>query len=224
MTVTFTICPKCSRYGTAYFEGILQLRSSEEGTIRADVIEAVRNEIAKYASRGVHCTKEGKVPGGMDFQITSQKHIQTIGRRLHEQFGGTLKVNSQLFSRSRETSRDLFRVNVLLELPRFVKGDVVRIGHPDRSGYALVHITSIGKKMIGDDLIHKKGVTVDYHKAQVDVLPSKKTTITQVYPRIEVLDPNTYQSVPVENPKEIRQAKQGDKVRIVEDEGRYWVM
>ena len=213
MTVAFTICTKCSKVGTQYFEGILQLRT--EGELREEVIEATRNEIAKYAERGVHCTKQGHVRGGMDFLLTSQKHVQAIGRRLHEQFGGILKINSQLFSRSRETSRDLFRVNVLLELPTFMKGDVV-----DVDG-RLVKVTKAGKKLIGDDLIYGKGVTLDYRRSCTEVVEPRKTTVSKAYPRVEVLDPETYQPVPVENPGK---QKPGDKVRVVEHKGKYWIV
>lgn len=217
VTVIFTICQKCSKAGTTYFEGIFQLRTADGKELRRDVLQTVRNEIAKHAVRGVYCTKEDAVGNGIDFQITSQKHVQTIGRRLHETLGGTLKINSRIFSRNKQTSKDVFRVNVLLELPPFVKGDVVRI--VDK----VIRVTSMGKKIMGEDLVQKRGVTVDYKSADVTVLPVKKVAVSQVYPRLEILEPETYQPVPLENP-EGRKLKQGDKVRVVEDNGRYWIV
>lgn len=217
LTLLFTTCPKCSKAGTTYFEGTLQLRSAGDKELRKDVLETVRSEIAKHAVRGVYCTKEDAVGNGIDFQITSQKHVQTIGRRLQEMFGGTLKINSRIFTRNKQTSKDVFRVNVLLELPSFVKGDVVRIDDK------LVHITRVGKKIIGDDLRQKRGVTVDYANARVHVLPQKKGVITQLYPRVEILEPEQYQPVPLENAAG-KKVKLGDKVQVVENEGRYWIV
>ncbi|MBI4150339.1 hypothetical protein HY488_02965 [Candidatus Woesearchaeota archaeon] len=216
-TITFTICPKCSKHGTEYFEGALQLRSAHEKEIRQDILDAVRNEIAKHAERGVHCTKEDRVGNGIDFQITSQKHVQTIGRKLHEMFGGTLKINSRIFTRNRQTSKDVYRVNVFLELPKFVKGDVVQIDDK------IILVTKVGKKIIGDDLIHNKGVTVDYQQKMVEVLPVRKATISQVYPHLEVLEPESYQPVHLENPPK-RHLQVGDKVKIIEYKGQYWVI
>jgi len=215
--VSFTLCPKCGKLGTDYFEGILQVRSADGDEIRKDMLEAVRDEIARHAPRGVYCTKEDVVRNGMDFQLTSQKHVQTIGRRLHEELGGILKINPRIFTRNKQTSKDVFRINVLLELPPFIKGDVVRADD------TLIRITKVGKKIIGDDLLHKKGVTLDYRGKHVDVLPAKKASISQAYPRLEILDPDTYQSVPLENPP-VRALKQGEKVKVVEDGGRYWLI
>ena len=210
-TLELTICPKCSKKGTQYFEGILQLRNPTQ-----EVIEFIRSEADKQKERGIYITKEEKIAygKGMDFYFTSQKYIQNLGLKLQNTFGGILKVNPSLFSRSRETSKDLFRVNVLFELLDFKIGDVVAIGNK------IVHVTEIGKIGIGFDLKTGNKTNFDYRKKDYKVLEKKKTSDVKIYPHIEVLDPETYQNVRIKNKKD---AKVGDEVEIVMDEGLAYI-
>jgi NMD protein affecting ribosome stability and mRNA decay len=53
------------------------------------------------------------------------------------------------------------------------------------------------------------------------VLKPVKTTVSKLEPQIEVLDPDTYQSVPVENSKKL---KLGEKVKVVKDKGLFYVL
>ena len=211
-SLELTICPKCSKKGTQYFEGILQLRNPTQ-----EVIGFIRSEAGKQKERGIYITKEEKIAygKGMDFYFTSQKYIQNLGQKLQNTFGGILKINPSLFSRSRETSKDLFRVNVLFELLDFRIGDVVAIDNK------IVHVTEIGKTGIGYDLKTGKKTNFDYRKRDYEVLEKKKTSVVKIYPHIEVLDPETYQSMKTENRKE---AKSGDEAEIVMDKGLVYIL
>lgn len=211
-SMELTTCPKCSKKGTQYFEGILQLRNPTQ-----EVIEFIRSEARKQKEKGIYITKEEKIAygKGMDFYFTSQKYIQNLGQKLQNTFGGILKINPSLFSRNRQTSKDLFRVNVLFELLDFKVGDIVAIDNK------VVHVTEIGKIGIGHDLKTGKKTNFDYRKKDYKVLEKKKTTIVKIYPYIDVLDPETYQSIKTENSKE---AKVGDETEIVMDKGAVYLL
>ena len=102
-----------------YFEGILQLRNESQA-----LIDAVARHIEK--KENVNIAKIANVPNGVDIYISSQRFLRPLGQKLQAQFGGVLKATNRLFSRNHLTSREVYRVNVLLRLPNFKKGDTIR--------------------------------------------------------------------------------------------------
>ncbi|MFC1734417.1 NMD3-related protein [candidate division KSB1 bacterium] len=153
--IELTTCPKCSKEGTQYFEGILQLRNPNP-----EVVEFIRKEAKDQKSRGIYITDEKDVAygKGIDFYFTSQKYIQNLGLKLQKTFGGILKINPKLFSKSRQTSKDLYRVNVLFELLDFKIGDVILVDNK------ILKVTDLGKKGSGVDLKTGKKTNFDYKK------------------------------------------------------------
>ena len=106
-----------------YFQGILQLRN-----VNNDVLDFVRQQVNKRDD--VAITKVVKQPNGYDYYITSQKYLQTIGKKLRESFGGFLKTSSRLHTRSR-TGKDLYRVNVLFKMSKYKVGSIVNVRGDD---------------------------------------------------------------------------------------------
>ncbi|PIN86864.1 hypothetical protein COV19_02560 [Candidatus Woesearchaeota archaeon CG10_big_fil_rev_8_21_14_0_10_44_13] len=205
--IEMTTCPKCSKKGTKYFEGVLQLRNPNE-----EVIGFIRNDIRGQAGKGVYITKEERVEygKGVDFYITSQKYLQTLGFKLQKKFGGIMKVNSRLFSRNKQTSKDIFRVNVLFEMLDFKVGDVVLVGNKP------IKVTDISKIATGYDLAMEKKTNFEYKKKDYRVLERKKTSVVKIYPSVEVMDPETYQNLKTGNRKNV---SMGDEVEVVIVEG-----
>ena len=101
-----------------YFEGILQLRNPSD-----KLIESTIKEIEKKGD--VSIANIIKVKNGVDVYVSSQRFLRTLGRKLQNRFGGHLEVSTKLHTKNRLTSRDVHRVNVLLKLPNFKKGDIV---------------------------------------------------------------------------------------------------
>ena len=106
-----------------YFQGILQLRN-----VNNDVMDFVKQQVNKRDD--VAITKVVKQPNGYDYYITSQKYLQTIGKKLRESFGGFLKTSSRLHTRSR-TGKDLYRVNVLFKMSKYKVGSIVNVRGDD---------------------------------------------------------------------------------------------
>lgn len=106
--------PKHSRY----FEGILQLRNPTE-----EVNNFIKLELEKNPA--ISISKTVKHRTGLDIYLSSKKFLQGLGRQLQQKFGGELKISAEHFSRDRQTSKDMFRVNVLYRYTGIKTGDVI---------------------------------------------------------------------------------------------------
>ena len=88
-----------------------------------EVVNFVVSEIEKDPAGAISKVKE--VGDGYDIYITRQKILRSLGNKLQKQFGGQILVSTRIHTRSRQTSRDLYRVNLLFKLPHFKKGDII---------------------------------------------------------------------------------------------------
>ncbi len=216
--IQYPICPKCSLKNTPYFEGILQLRNTAYRQFR-DVVTFIQEEALGKQDKGIFITRQEDVPGGVDFYITSQKYIQQVAQLVLSKFGGTLKVNPQIFTRDRQTSKDVYRINVLVKLPLFNEGDILKI----KEQVVLVRGMS-GKLLQGVDLRSHKTVRVQYdekHEILAKHDEIRETVVTKESPRLEVLHPETYQSVPVQNPIPLFSSKTA-KVVVIDE--KVWLV
>jgi NMD protein affecting ribosome stability and mRNA decay len=132
-----------------YYEGILQLRNPNQ-----EVINFVKSQIRKRTD--VLITKEKRVHNGIDFYITSQKYLQIIGKKLKRSFNGELKISSKLHTKNRQTSKNVYRVNVLFRLVNCNAGDVL-----DFRGDK-VKILKLGKKILAKNLETGKKLNISY--------------------------------------------------------------
>ena len=132
-----------------YFEGILQLRN-----IGNEVIEFILKEIEKNESANI--AKIKKVTNGVDIYLSPQKSLRSLGNKLQNHFGGQLLVSTKLHTRSKVTSRDLYRVNMLFRIPKFKKGDIIEY-KGDK-----IKITSIHKKVLAKDIKTGKKLNIRF--------------------------------------------------------------
>lgn len=105
---------------TDYFEGVLQLRSPTP-----EVVAFVQKEIQDHGK--VKISNIEYVNGGMDLYLTDQRFIKSVGKRLHDRFLGRLKTSSRLFTRNKQTSKDVHRVTVFFQVATFRVGDTILI-------------------------------------------------------------------------------------------------
>lgn len=125
-----------------YFQGILQLRNPNK-------------EVTNFIAKQDNIMKQVKVRNGIDFYFTSNKILKSLGYKLQKMFSGELKFSAKLHTRSRQTSKELYRLNVLFRIPKFKKGDTVQYkGEP-------IKIISLGKKVFAKKENGKK-VTLRY--------------------------------------------------------------
>jgi NMD protein affecting ribosome stability and mRNA decay len=202
----FTYCDICSKKQGKYFEGTLQLRK-----VNDEVLDFAESYIE---SHNMFIAEKRKTEDGFDLDISDQRKLQTLGQALHKAFGGDLKVSVRQFTHNRLTSKQVYRVNVLYVPPDYKKGDVVKL----ESGLYL--ITNVRKNISAIDLKTGKKATLNFKKDYL-VLKPVKTTVSKIYPALEIFDPETYQSVPAVNRKKVTI---GEKVKIVNDEGLFYII
>ena len=101
-----------------YFEGILQLRNPTE-----EVTQFIKSELEKNPA--IFISKTVKLRTGLDIYFSSKKFLQGLGRQLQQKFGGELKISAEHFSRDRQTSKDMFRVNVLYRYTGIKTGAII---------------------------------------------------------------------------------------------------
>lgn len=198
--IELTTCPKCSKRGTQYFEGILQSRNVNE-----DILGYIDESIKKQEKKGVFLTKKVKVKSGFDLYFTSNRYVVSLGNELQRNFGGLIKTSSKLFSRDRHTGKNLYRITILYEAPDFKKDDIIAFDNK------IVKIEKMGRKIFGYELKNNKKIMFEFRNITAKVLEKFNTTVSKVYPIVEVLHPETYQSVKVENPRKL---KMGQEVKI----------
>ena len=132
-----------------YFEGILQLRNPTE-----ELLDFLAKEIKEKGN--VFVAKTKKVGDGIDLYISSQRYLRTLGNKLQERFPGQPEVSSSLHTRNRQTSRDVYRVNVLFRMPSFRKGDIITYKGD------CIKIIGMSKKVLAKDIKTGKKLTLSY--------------------------------------------------------------
>lgn len=217
--IKYISCDQCSKIRTEYYEGILQLRGESKAALEkahAFVLE----DAAAAEKKRVFITKIEEVKNGFDFYYTKQQYLTNITNKLVEKFGATGKTHPELFTK--KDGKDVYRVNASVRLPVYEKGAVVQYKNK------LLQITTVGKQVAAKDLLTEKKIAIDEPKEmKLLAMPDsfKKAQVVKTKPQLEVLHPDTYQSVPVKNQisnqKEIGIGKEV-LVAIIEDE--VWVM
>jgi len=190
-----------------YFEGILQLRNVDD-----EILDYVEEYLKKNI---VFVNEKKKRKDGYDLKVTDKKIEQNLGNMLIKKFGGEIKVSAQIHTRDRQTSKDVYRVNVLYRAPEYKKGDVIRF--EDR----YLKIITIGKNLYVENLVSRKRNYFDPKNKEIFVLKPKKTQVSRIRPNLEVLDPETYESVNVLNLKDV---SHGENIKIVNDKGKYFIL
>src|SRR3989338_2464280 len=211
LKVSYTLCDMCNKKKTEYFEGRIQIR--HVGNEQFSAAKQLVRDLIKPRN-DVFITKEEPLDNGIDFFISSQKYVQNIGAELYKKFGGELTVTSKLFSRNKQTSKDLFRVDVLLRLPEFNIGDIIFINHK------LIKVTAMHeKKIVGITLKENKSISENIDKGFEIKARNKdihEVIVTKKKP-LEVLHPYDYQSTLVANPDFHKTIGNKVKVIIVDD-------
>ncbi len=149
-TIEYTYCPKCCKADSQYFEGTLQLREATP-----ELLEFVRADIAAHEKDGVHIAKESGRGGSADFKLTSTKYMRQLGKRLKSRFNGELTETVKLFTRNKQTSKEVYRTNVLFKLRKHKVGDVVEYRGKK------VKIKTMGKRISGVDRDTGKKIFVE---------------------------------------------------------------
>jgi nonsense-mediated mRNA decay protein 3 len=174
----------------SYYEAIIQLRPDD-----AKVRRCVEHEVQ---AANAHIAKTERVKGGLDIYLSSWKSAIALGRVLKARFGGEVQVTRKMFGVQRSTGKTVYRATVLFRLSKHTAGDVVAAGRD------VFVITSAGAKLIGLNLLKRKREEIH---GTIEKLKVIKAHVSRHAPTLEVIHPETYQSVPVVNSKATKAAE-----------------
>ena len=209
----FILCPRCSRHKSGYFEGILQLRDVDN-----EVVDYAVDEAEKQKQRGIFITKKLKVRNGFDIYLTKKGYIYELARELLNKFGGETKLSKKLFSRDKLRSKDIYRVNVLFRQSKFRKGDILKIDNE------LFKVKNIDRHLtVANIKTGKKTSLMPKHLKVKAAEEVKETIVSLIFPHVEVIDPETFQSVKPENAGS-NKFKINQKVRVVVLDEKLWLV
>ena len=215
VTISYRQCDYGQKEKTQYFEGILQLRrpSDEAG-------QFIEQEMKKIAKKGAFISKAVDVKNGVDLYFTDKNKMQLLAQKLHAKFGGRISSNPQLFSHNRLSSKHIYRVNVLVELPEFNINDVICFNSSTTKTKDIqyVLIKKLGKLIQGINILTGKPVAFETRFTKdISIIPKKETKIVATHPELQILHPETFQAEVVVNRKELKNSYSiDDEVSIVE--------
>ena len=105
-----TLCPKCSKEGTQFFDSTIQLRNCTE-----EILAFARNEVKKQQKKGIFITKEVPLDKysikDIDMFLTNQTYAKTLAEKIKKNFGGTIKFLINLWRRPK-ARKNLFSTKV----------------------------------------------------------------------------------------------------------------
>lgn len=205
-TLMHTRSPRGKRAGSQYFEGTLQVRNEDEESRKAllDLLHDYKATVAKRV----------RVKSGSDYYLSSKGAVRKAAKALQHRFGGIIKESRELFSRNKQTSKDIYRVTSLIELPDFKEGDVVK-------GETPLLVEERGKRIRFRNL--RTGKTEYHEYAHQPKLIVVETSVAEAHPRLTVIHPETFQPVRVENQRAAPH-EPGEHVDVALDEGRVYLM
>lgn len=213
--LSYRQCDYGQKQKTQYFEGILQLQNFTD-----EIISFIDKQMESMATKGVFITKTVETKKGVDLYFTSKNPMRIIAQRLVSKFGGKMEENAQLFSHNHLTSKDIFRLNIHVELPTFTIKDVVEFDLVRVRGDALRHViqaNKMGKIIQGVELITGKVISFELKMAKdIKKLEKFETTVIANHPQIQVLHPQTYQEeIPFNEKTFSSKLEIDDKVTVV---------
>ena len=80
-----------------------------------ELMSFVNNQLKKNSDK-VWVAKHELQDSGIDMYISSNKFLQSLGKKLKKTFKGELIVSGRLHSRDRQTSKDKYRMTVLFRM------------------------------------------------------------------------------------------------------------
>ena len=100
-----------------YFEGTIQLRNASK-----ELVDFVKQLIEKTPD--VWIVKETKIKSGLDMRISSLKFLRRLPEKIKQRFFGISKMSSTLFSRNKQTGKNIYRGTVMFRQASFKRGAV----------------------------------------------------------------------------------------------------
>ena len=203
-------CDRCGRIAGDYYSAIVQVRgtdrtpTAEESDRAVEIAEAYIADRESKGDRNAFITETTRTDDGVDMKISTNQMGQGIAQRVVRELGGSVSEAPTLVTED-EDGNEVYRVTFTVRLPPYTPGDVIDLD--DGDGPVLV--TSARGNLKGRRL-----ATGDRYEAEFEegIDPNarklgerddaERTTLVAVEDdhAVQVLDPETYESVTVPRP------------------------
>ncbi len=107
-----TLCNKCRRNDTQYYEAILQFRIKDKEKMN-EILNELSNRMKK---RKVFSNKQIRQKNGVDIYITDMDFGKGFVKQLKRKYGGEIKITRKIYTKDRQTSKDVYRLTILYRL------------------------------------------------------------------------------------------------------------
>ncbi|MCF7861042.1 hypothetical protein K9M79_02260 [Candidatus Woesearchaeota archaeon] len=211
--VKFTECSVCKKLlNKTYYEGIFQYRDCNKCPEIKDYIEqrALDNNI-----KGIKIVKTTQISTGIDYYFNSSSFMLALSKELKQKFGGIVKKSAKLFTRNRQTSKEVYRTNILYKPPHFMVGDVIIVD--DRP----FQVKGFSQEKVKGVYLDTGKTAVASYEENCPVLTKFDLEIIQERPELYVIHPETYQN---EKPINQKLFHKTDKVEGILHKGQIYLI
>ena len=204
-------CDRCGRIAGDYYAAVVQLRASDRTPTAAETdrtVEIAESYVADREATGdrdAFITETTRTDDGLDLKVSTTQIGQGVAKRVVEELGGSTSEAPTLVTED-EDGDEVYRVTFTVRLPPYTPGDVVDLD--DGDGPVLV--TSArgnlkGRRLATGDRYEadfEAGIDPDARKIgeRDDAEPTTLVAVTDDH-AVQVLDPETYESVTVPRPE-----------------------
>jgi len=224
------VCPDCSKFHSGYYEAVIQLRADDRKLSDEEIKEAdefIANEIQRLCKTNklAYVTERIVLKEGIDYQVGSYNAAHKIVVNLQKQFGGIITESRKIVGHDKSRSKDLYRSWISLRLPSFKKNDFISYNEK------IIKIEKIGShKFSGINLSDYTAESISWKEYdKIKKISSmddiKPTTITNITPQeIQVLDPDTYDTVELEKKDVLNSLNIGAEVNVLKVNNRLYIV
>lgn len=217
-----TVCSECSKYASGYYEAVIQLRADERPLSPAEIDAAdedlrTRLEKLSQGNRMAYISQRAQIKEGIDYYIGSYKAARKLTESLKNKLGGMINESPRLMGHDKSAGKDLYRIWILLRLPRFLKGDFVKFNQ------VISQVTGYdGNKIYLKDLLSSERVSIPWKSAGKLEVVARRDEIKSVMvsaktpESVQILHPETYQPVDIDLHGESPPITIGEEVKVVE--------
>ena len=225
--ISWETCDTCSRISGGYFEGIVQIRADKRIPTKEELERCIQiaGEVAarsqEKGDRLAFISKTVALEEGTDIYVGVMKLGKQICKAIIEVFGGKFSESPKLVGQ--KNGVDLYRITFAMRLPEFVRGDI--ISADDR----VIEVQSCGKHVSGIELISGKRFMENFDNLiEVRKLSRRSDAVSAVLivdegKTIQVMDPDTYESVTIKRP-EFLSIEPGNDLKVVKTSKGIYVL
>ncbi len=203
-------CDRCGRIAGGSYAGIVQVRATdrEPTTEECERAKELAHEFVDAAeadgNRDAFVTEINDVVGGVDIRLSTNRLGEQVARRLVEEFGGTYDDYETLVTEDSD-GNPVYRVTFAVRLPAYHHGEI--IDPEDSNGPVLVRNARgrvTGTRLLSGDPYEASFEDGDAPEAtrlgtRDDATETTVVTVEDEH-AVQLLDPETYESVTVSRP------------------------